>query len=192
MQTKDQNKNGIIHEKSGKVVKEMLAVRHRSSHPAILMSWMGFKSASVTTRHDERHAGVSNYSYWKVVKLTLQMVMCFSPVLLRGISLCGLITSGVSFVIGIYFLFRKLFFHEMLPGFTSIVVLITFFFGITFVFLGVISEYIAKIFQDTLGRPDYIVDWVQGGEKTNVPAFHGPVHENVSLLRKNKTFPLER
>jgi glycosyltransferase involved in cell wall biosynthesis len=141
-----------------RVVEQLLKIPEQSRYITILSAWMGYKSAPVVINHERRVHGTSNYSLWKLVVMTFELVMGFSPRLLRLITFFGLFVSALSFFLGGYFFILKIFYGKVLPGFTALVVLITFFFGVLFIFLGIVSEYIAKIFYASLGRPYYVIN----------------------------------
>ena len=145
---------------SCRVVQELLKIPGGFRYIAVTMSWLGFNSSYVVTRHNARKFGVSRYSYWRCFKIIVELVMSFSPRILRLITAFGLLLAVGGFFLGGYYLLVKLLYDYALPGYTSIVVLITFFFGVLFIFLGIISEYIAKLFYASLGRPYYVVDKV--------------------------------
>jgi len=150
--------NSLFRVISRKVVNELVTIKENSRHLVVLMMWMGFKSIGVVVRHDVRKAGESKYSLYQVAKLTFDMVMGFSPVLLRFIVFLGFIISSGAFCTGSYFIYCKLLYKTVVPGFTALAVFITFFFGVTFIMLGIIGEHIAKIFQGILDRPYYVID----------------------------------
>ena len=133
-----------------------------------LIPTMGFRSDVVYFDVKKREAGDSKYSLARMMNLAMNGITSFSVKPLHVIAELGLITVilGIAFGIGEVI---DYFGGHNFPGYTTIVVLIIIFFGLTFIFLGVIGEYIAKIYMETKGRPHYIIDsavWRDIAEKT--------------------------
>lgn len=143
---------------SRKVIDETIKIPEQSNYIVVLMIWLGFKQTYVLTGHNKRKEHRSHYSYWKLFKMTLDLILGFNTSILRLITGTGFFISFVVFVIGIYYLIVKLLYNKVLPGFSSIILSITFLFGVTFIFLGVISEYLAKLFISSQGKPYYVID----------------------------------
>lgn len=152
---------------SRRIIDETIKITEQSRYIVILMMWLGYKQAYVKTKHTKRIGHSSRYSNWKLIKMTVELILGFNPSILRLITWTGLIISFMVFLIGIYFLILKLVNNSIMPGFTSLVLLITFLFGVTFIFLGIISEYLAKLFTASQGRPYYVIDRSCNFEKNN-------------------------
>src|SRR5450631_4530631 len=123
-----------------------------------LYAWIGFKSAGVPFEVEQRIHGVSKFSYRKLTHLALDGLMSFSTIPLKVWSYIGLTTSLLALTLASFYLIRTLIFGVDVPGYASLIVSITFFAGIQLLSLGIIGEYIGRIFAEVKRRPLYLID----------------------------------
>ncbi len=124
-----------------------------------LFSWVGFKQMSYEYERQERYAGKTKYPLKKMLKLASDGIMGFSTKPLKIVGGLGMITIFLSIAILIYSLISYAFnLNQLAPGWTSIMVAITLFSGVQLISIWIIAEYIARIYDDTKKRPEYIVD----------------------------------
>lgn len=124
-----------------------------------LFSWVGFKQTPIEYERQERFAGKTKYPLKKMIKLASDGIISFSTKPLRLIGGIGLISIFISIIILIYALASYIFnLNNLASGWTSMMVAITFFAGVQLVSIWMISEYIARIYDDTKNRPEYIID----------------------------------
>ena len=124
-----------------------------------LFSWVGFKQTPIEYERQERFAGKTKYPLKKMLKLASDGIISFSTKPLKLIGGIGLISIFISFVILIYAILSYIFnWNDLTSGWTSIMVAVTFFAGVQLVSIWMISEYIARIYDDTKHRPEYIID----------------------------------
>lgn len=129
-----------------------------------LFSWVGFKQAPIEYERQERFAGKTKYPLKKMLKLASDGIISFSTKPLKIIGGIGIISILISFILLIYAILSYAFkWNNLAPGWTSLMVAITFFAGVQLVSIWMISEYIARIYDDTKKRPEYIID-----EKINI------------------------
>ncbi len=122
-----------------------------------LIQSVGFKKKSLNYISPNRPAGKSKYSISKLFFLSLSAIASFSHLPLRlGIGI-GVLFGAFSFIVGIYSLV-KYFMDQPLPGYTTIVVLLSFGFSLLFIIIGIIGEYIGYLFNEVKKRPLYIID----------------------------------
>lgn len=121
---------------------------------------IGFKTAQVEYARSERFAGESKYPLGKMLALAWQGVTSFSAAPLRVITTSGVIVSAISLCMGFWALWVRLFSEQTLPGWASIVIPLFLLSGMQLLALGVIGEYLAKVFMETKRRPMYFVDRV--------------------------------
>jgi polyisoprenyl-phosphate glycosyltransferase len=140
-----------------KVVRTLNNIREQQYDTSIMMLWLGFKHCGVEVRHDTRQAGESKYSTWKLIYLTLDMLIGFSDFPLRAASITGSLLALAAMLIGAYMAVGRIMGKIDVEGFTSLFVGITFLAGIQLLFLGVIGEYIARIYREMKGRPYYVI-----------------------------------
>lgn len=131
-----------------------------------LFSWVGFKQVPFEYERKERFSGKTKYPLSKMIKLALDGIISFSTKPLKivgGLGICSLI---ISFLLLVYVILAYIFkFSGLTAGWTSIMVAITFFAGVQLLSLWVMSEYIARIYEESKKRPQYIVDKVINIEK---------------------------
>ena len=124
-----------------------------------LFSWVGFKQTPFEYERKERYAGTTKYPLKKMLKLAGDGIIGFSTKPLRIIGGIGLASVAISFAVLIYSLLSFVFkWNYLMPGWTSIMFAITFFAGVQLLSLWMMSEYIARIYDEAKGRPQYIID----------------------------------
>ena len=124
-----------------------------------LFSWVGFKQKAFEYERKERFAGETKYPLKKMLKLASDGIISFSSKPLKLVGGLGLITILISIAILIYSLISYVFnLNHLAPGWTSIMVTITLFSGVQLLSIWIMSEYIARIYDETKNRPQYIVD----------------------------------
>jgi glycosyltransferase involved in cell wall biosynthesis len=119
---------------------------------------LGFRTANVYYKRAERFAGRSKYPASKMLALAWDGLTSFSSLPLRWITVLGFMVSLFSFAIGGWALIARLFFNGSVPGWASTVIPMYFLGGIQLLSLGIIGEYIAKIYSETKHRPRYIIE----------------------------------
>jgi glycosyltransferase involved in cell wall biosynthesis len=122
-----------------------------------LYVWIGFSSTTVPFVSGDRLIGTSHWSFWKLCRLALDGFVSFSVLPLKIWSYIGATISLAAIGYALYFLVRTLIFGADLPGFPSLIVSITFFAGVQLVSLGVIGEYVARMYEEVKARPLYVV-----------------------------------
>lgn len=138
-------------------VEALRALRERARFNKGLYAWIGFKSIGVPFGVEARAFGTSKFSYRKLTRFALDGLMSFSTLPLKVWSYVGSMISGVSLATAIYFVVQTLISGNDVPGFASLIVSITFLAGIQLLSLGVLGEYIGRIFAEVKGRPLYLV-----------------------------------
>ena len=128
-----------------------------------LRTWAGFRQTGVVVERARRHAGKSKYSIAKLVKLALDGVFAFSTAPLRAASLLGALALLGSVLFACYALYAKVVRDQSPEGFTALIVSITFLSGVQLLFLGIIGEYLGRVYEEVKGRPLYIVDRITRG-----------------------------
>ena len=124
-----------------------------------LFSWVGFKQIPYEYERKERFAGKTKYPLKKMLKLASDGIISFSSKPLKLLGGLGVMSIILSIMILIYSLVSYIFsLNELTPGWTSIMVAITLFSGVQLLSIWVMSEYIARIYDETKKRPEYIVD----------------------------------
>lgn len=124
-----------------------------------LFSWVGFKQTPLEYERKQRFAGKTKYPLKKMLKLASDGIISFSTKPLKILGAVGLISVSASIIILIYALISYIFnLNQLTAGWTSIMVTVTFLGGIQLLSIWLISEYIGKIYDESKGRPEYIID----------------------------------
>ena len=136
-----------------------------------LRSWVGFRQTGVALERAARHAGRSKYSTWRLVKLALDGLMSFSMAPLRAAAIFGLLAIAGSMLFALYAVYVRLTGGRTPEGFTMLILVMTFMSGVQLLFLGVIGEYLGRVYEEVKGRPKYFVERVVRAPAR--PAVHG-------------------
>lgn len=124
-----------------------------------LFSWVGFKQTPFEYERKERFAGKTKYPLKKMLKLASDGIISFSTKPLKIIGGVGIASIFVSFLVLLYAILSYIFkWNNLTAGWTSIMVAITFFAGVQLLSIWIMSEYIARIYDESKGRPQYIID----------------------------------
>ena len=153
---------------SRRVVDVLRQSEERHRYLRGLRTWAGFRQVGIPVERARRHSGQSKYSVRKLLKLAFDGIFSFSVVPLRVATFLGALAVGASCLFGIYCLFAKLVLDRSPTGFTALYLSMTFMAGVQLVFLGVIGEYVGRIYEEVKRRPVYIVNRV-----LNVPCKSG-------------------
>lgn len=141
-----------------KVVNALNSLSERERFMKGLYAWVGFNSIAVPFDVKEREAGTSSWRFKTLFELAITGITSFSNMPLRVWSYVGCIISFVSFVYALCIVSDTLIWGVDLPGFATITVAIMFFGGIQLLSIGILGEYIARIFSEVKGRPSYIIE----------------------------------
>ncbi len=149
-----------------KVVREIKKCSERNKFYVGLRAFAGFKQIGVNYHREKRFAGKPKQTFSKLLNYALNAFFSFSFIPIRIGTYCGLILLGLISVFSAILIIGRLtnldfwFFQNLkdLPGWTSVVLLILFLMGMQIIFLGIIGEYIARIYDEVRGRPYYVVE----------------------------------
>lgn len=142
---------------SRQVVENIKALPERNLFMKGVLSWVGGKSDVVEYARSERVAGNSKFNGWKLWNLALEGITSFSTFPLRMWTYIGLVVAGISFVYGAYMVADTLIFGNAVRGYPSILVSILFLGGVQLIGIGVLGEYIGRIYVETKQRPRYVL-----------------------------------
>jgi len=140
------------------VVDRMMRFTERSRHVSGLISWSGGKVCEIKVQHRERKFGSSKYGFISLVKLTINLMTGFSTLPLQIVGALGVATSLLGFIGAIYLAVKRYVYGVDLDGVVVATAIIFVFIGINFLALGVMGEYIGRIFSEVQARPYFIVD----------------------------------
>ena len=151
---------------SRKVVDALLALPERQRFMKGLYAWVGFKTVYVPFEAHERQDGESKFNYASLFELALTGITSFSQKPLRWISRMGLLVSALSLMYGFYIVFDTLFFGKEVAGWATLVAGLMFSAGVQLICLGVIGEYIGRIYDEVKQRPLYVIDQIWEGDSS--------------------------
>tara|TARA_Y100000590_G_scaffold469587_1_gene658423 strand:- start:1465 stop:2427 length:963 start_codon:yes stop_codon:yes gene_type:complete len=141
-----------------KVVDVLKALPERNLYLRGLVSFLGFKQTPYLYERQPRISGNSKFKFFHYVILAIDAITAFTKAPLRIIGALGTLLFFAAFGLGIYYLVSHLIFGVEVKGFTTLVILTLFLHSITFIFLGILGEYLSRIFDDSKNRPRIIFE----------------------------------
>jgi polyisoprenyl-phosphate glycosyltransferase len=141
---------------SRRVITEMRRMPEQHRYLRGLRTWVGFRQIGIPMERSARHAGRTKYSPLKLLRLASDGIFAFSIAPLRAAAVLGACAIGMSFPFALYSLYAKFATHSP-QGFTALILAIMFFAGLNLFFLGIIGEYVGRIYEETKARPHYVV-----------------------------------
>jgi glycosyltransferase involved in cell wall biosynthesis len=145
---------------SRRVVNEIARAPERQRYLRGLRAWAGFRQLALPVERAQRHAGRSKYSLSRLVGLGLDGIFSFSILPIRAASVLGGVTAFLAVLFALYAVYAKLVLGRSPQGFTALLLMVTFMSGMLLFFMGVVGEYVGRIYEEVKGRPLYIVDRV--------------------------------
>jgi glycosyltransferase involved in cell wall biosynthesis len=133
-------------------------VRERQRFMKGLFTWIGFRQLSVVYHRDPRHAGVTKWNYWRLWNFAIEGITSFSNAPLKVATYFGLLAAVLAFVFGIWVLGKALWFGDPVRGYPSLMVVVLFLGGVQLMALGVIGEYLGRLYVESKQRPLYLID----------------------------------
>ncbi len=149
---------------SRKAVDAVCALRERHRFMKGVFAWVGFPTKAVAYDRAPRASGSTKWSYWKLWNLSIEGVTSSTLAPLKISTYLGFTVAGAAFLLGVFFLLKKLIFGDPVQGYSSLVVVILFLGGVQLSVLGVIGEYLGRVFNETKNRPLYFVNAFEGAE----------------------------
>jgi glycosyltransferase involved in cell wall biosynthesis len=149
-----------------------------------LVAWLGLKEAIVALERSPRHAGKTNYSLVRMAGLAWTAVCSFSALPLRLSLAAGFVLSSGAFAYFVFAAYAALVTKHVVPGWTSLVSLLCLFFGFIFIALGMIGDYLARIYEEAKGRPLYVIG---GFDNIEAEALTRPRAAVLAQRRPQKT-----
>jgi glycosyltransferase involved in cell wall biosynthesis len=158
---------------SRRAIDTLQSIRERNRFIRGLAGWIGFRQTSVTFVRDVRQAGETKYPLKKMGRFALNGLLSFSLVPLQLASYVGFLISTIGFFYIVYAIGLKLFTDRVVLGWTSVMVAVLFLGGVQLISLGIIGEYIGRIYDEVKQRPLYVVDEAKGFEPLQPPPHRG-------------------
>ena len=145
---------------SRRVIDQLNRVPEHHRYLRGLRTWVGYPQTGVQVERAERYTGRSKYSVLALIRLAMDGIFAFSTAPMRAAALVGALAIGGATCFTLYAVFAKVALHQHTQGFTALIVIITFLAGVQLLFLGVIGEYLGRVYEEVKARPLYVVDRV--------------------------------
>ena len=148
-----------------RAVEALKQIRESQRYTKGYFSWIGFKKKEVTYDRDPRAAGETHFNYFKLAELAIEGIVSFSTAPLRLATFLGLTVAGAAFIFLVVVVVRTALFGTDLAGYPSTMAVILFLGGAQLLSLGIIGEYIGRIFNETKNRPLYLIEELHVGTR---------------------------
>jgi dolichol-phosphate mannosyltransferase len=152
---------------SRRVVDQLRSMPEHHRYLRGMRSWVGYRQIGITVERSERFAGESKYGLLKYLKLASDAIFSFSTIPIRAAAIIGLVYVSLSALFALYAVAAKLFFHQSPQGFTALLLVFTFLAGTLLFFLGIIGEYVGRVYEEVKARPLYVVEKIIGNAAAN-------------------------
>jgi glycosyltransferase involved in cell wall biosynthesis len=143
---------------SRRVVEELKKLPETQRFMKGIFAWLGFKTAVVEYKREERAAGDTSFNGWKLWNFALDGITSFSTAPLRIWLYIGMVLAFIAFLYGSWIIFKTLLFGADTPGYASMITVVLFLGGIQLMGIGILGEYIGRIYLESKNRPVYIVE----------------------------------
>ncbi|MDZ4812005.1 MAG: glycosyltransferase family 2 protein [Pseudomonadota bacterium] len=146
---------------SRRAVAALKQLRERHRFMKGLFAWVGFKQVGLVYHREPRAAGTTKFNYWKLWNFALEGITSFSTVPLRMATYVGLLTALIAFGYGGFIVFKTMMYGDAVRGYPSLMTVMLFLGGIQLMALGMIGEYLGRMFEESKQRPLYLLDVAQ-------------------------------
>ena len=143
---------------SRRAVNAVMGLRERHRFMKGIFSWIGYRQTAVDYERDSRVSGQTKWNYWKLWNFAIEGITSFTIGPLKMASYLGLGTAMLAFVYAIWIIYKTLRFGDPVAGYPSMMVIILFLGGVQLATLGIIGEYLGRVFNETKQRPLYVVE----------------------------------
>lgn len=142
---------------SRRVLDALAQLRERRRFMKGLFAWVGFRQCAISYRRQSRLAGTSKFNYWKLWNFALDGITSFSTVPLRMATYVGLLTALVALLFGVWIIAKTLLHGDPVPGYPSLMTVVLFLGGVQLIALGLIGEYLGRLYDEAKQRPLYLI-----------------------------------
>lgn len=147
-----------------RVVEAVIQFRDTQRNAKAIFSWVGFHKKEIMYDRDERIAGMTKWSYPKLINLAIDGITSFTTAPLRISTFVGAFVAFVTFLYLVFLIIRTIFFGSDLAGYASTMAVILFLGGVQLLSIGIIGEYVGRIFNETKQRPLYLIEEYYNGK----------------------------
>ena len=154
---------------SRRALDALAGLRERRRFMKGLFAWVGYRQCAIPYQREPRLAGASKFSYWRLWNFALEGITSFSTAPLRIATYLGLLAAMAAFVFGAVIIGKTLMFGDPVPGYPSLMTVVLFLGGVQLMALGMIGEYLGRLFDEAKQRPLYLVQERFGREDSPKP-----------------------
>lgn len=140
-----------------KCIESVKKLRETQRYTKGLFCWIGFRKGKVTFRQGDRKEGKSSFSYFKLFNLAIEGITSYTTAPLRISTIMGILVSFLTIVYMLYVFIKTILIGEPVQGFPTIIIIVLFLGGVQLLSLGIIGEYLGRIFYETKNRPVYLI-----------------------------------
>lgn len=133
-------------------------VRERQRFMKGLFAWVGYRQRAIVYERDPRFAGSSKFNYWRLWNFAIEGITSFSTAPLRLATYVGLLTAFAAFVFGVFVFVKAVFYGDVVRGYPTLLLVILFLGGVQLMALGMIGEYLGRLYMEAKQRPLYLID----------------------------------
>ena len=148
-----------------RVADVMVRLPERTRFMKGLFAWVGFKQTAIYYEREERQAGGTKWNYWRLWNFAMDGITSFSSVPLKVWAYFGFVISLFAFLYAVVLAIKKLLNDVDVPGYTSLMVVVLFLGGIQLITLGILGEYMGRVYNEVKGRPLYVVRELHGFDR---------------------------
>ena len=143
-------------------IEALKQIRESHRYTKGMFSWIGFKKKEIAYKRDPRIAGKTKFNYSKLLNFAIDGILSFTTAPLRISSILGIIISFIAFIFIAIVVIKTMIFGDVVAGYPSLMAVILFLGGVQLLSIGIIGEYVGRIFNETKGRPLYFVEEYHG------------------------------
>lgn len=158
---------------SRRAVEALIRLREQHRFMKGLFAWIGYPQTSVPYQSAPRFAGDTKWSYWKLWNFAIEGITSFTTVPLKVASYLGIVTAMIAFLYAIWIVYKTLVWGDPVAGYPTLMVVILFLGGVQLSTLGVIGEYLGRMFDETKHRPLYLIDTYRPPRVLHTTSGHG-------------------
>lgn len=144
-----------------KCINSIKTLRETQRYTKGIYCWIGFKKKAVSFQQGDRKAGKSSFNYAKLINLALEGITSYTTIPLRISTIIGIIVSFIAFAYMCYIMAKTIIVGEPVQGFPTLITVILFIGGVQLISIGILGEYIGRIFYETKKRPPYIISEIE-------------------------------
>lgn len=145
-------------------IRALRQLRETERYTKGMFCWIGYRKKEIVFNRQDRVAGQSNWNFWSLFNLAIEGITSFTTAPLRFASVMGFFIAFCAFLYALYFVSKALIWGDPIQGFTTLVTVMLFLGGIQLLCIGILGEYIGRIFNESKRRPVYLVDEYNGEE----------------------------